>query len=212
MWLSLPNKANHIILLCYSLSMLGSALAAALFFFYVRDVVEAENYLLHFLVLYLVPGLAVLPLWKGAAKRFGAGYAWMAAMLFTVIVFAGVCVLEKGDIIPYGIICVLSGLTFGAEFMLPVLMLKKDNTHVVSRYATLAFLGKVMALFGCAPLLFFTGLFEIPATQLHVVLVAFYGFVPCVVKTAAAFLLWRWMKLNGENDETTVIRGGSHAA
>jgi glycoside/pentoside/hexuronide:cation symporter, GPH family len=203
------NCANSRVLACYSLSMLASALPAALFFFYVRDVLGAEGYLLHFLALYVGAGIVALPLWKRAAQRYGTGEVWLAAMIFTIIIFIGVCFLENGDIVPYGIICVLSGLTFGAEFMLPAMMLK-NNT--MSRYATLAFLGKVMAILGCAPLLLFTDFFNLSTTQLHSVLIALYGVVPCLIKIAAAFLLWQWINMNGGNNETFNTRGSSHAA
>jgi glycoside/pentoside/hexuronide:cation symporter, GPH family len=215
------DSATLRLLTCFSLSMFGSALPAALFYFYVRDVLGAEAYMVHFLALYMGVGIVTLPLWKRAALRFGAAHAWFAAMVFTVIVFVGVCFLGKGDVVPYGIICVLSGFTFGAEFMLPALIMKKiksvtdTNNTTVSRYGTLAFLGKLTGILGCAPLLLFTGVFEVPAAQLHAALIALYGFVPCVVKTASAFMLWRWIKTYGgqfEKTSTPVTRGGSHAA
>lgn len=212
------GSAHLGLLHCYCLSMLGSALPAALFYFYVRDIVEAENYLPLFLALYLVPGLATLPLWKRLARRFGGARTWLAAMLFTVVAFLGVCFLGKGDIIPYGIICFLSGLTFGAEFMLPAMMLKRvidvpDNTkNAIARYTTVAFLAKLMALLGCAPLILFTGLFDLSAAQLHTILLGFYGFAPCLIKLASAYLLWRWMKTNGGNYEKPAVRGDAHAS
>ena len=212
------DNAKRDILVCFSLSMLGSALPAALFYFYVRDVLGAEANMLHFLALYLVPGIAVLPLWKRAAQRYGSAQAWLGAMVFTVVVFIGVCFLGQGDVVPFGIICILSGLTFGAEFMLPAMILKKivaTTNHInntVSRYATLAFIGKVTAIVGCAPLLLFTDLFDLPVNQRHVALIALYGFVPCLVKTASAAQLWRWIKTNGENDEKRDTRGNTHVA
>lgn len=210
---------THLALLqCYCLGMLGSAMPAALFYFYVRDIVEAEKHLLLFLGLYLVPGLVTLPLWRQLAQRFGGAQTWLAAMLFTVVVFSGVCFLGKGDVIPYGIICFLSGLTFGAEYMLPAMVLKNvidapaNTRSAVARYATVAFLAKLMALLGCAPLFLFMGLFELSAAQHHISLLAFYGFAPCLLKLASAYLLWRWMKINGGNDEKPAVRGDAHAA
>jgi glycoside/pentoside/hexuronide:cation symporter, GPH family len=227
------DNAIRDVLTCYSLSMLGSALPAALFYYYVRDVLGAEAYIVHFLALYLVPGIVAWPLWKKAAQRYGTASAWLAAMVFTVIVFIGVCFLGKGDIVPYGIICIFSGLTFGAEFMLPAMIMKKikevtdtnnntmyhsmhHSTHnTLGRYGTLAFLGKVMGVLGCVPLLLFTGMIELSAAQRHDALVALYGFVPCLVKTASAFVLWRWIKTYGgqfEKTSTPITSGDSHAA
>jgi len=129
-----------------------------------------------------------------------------------------VCFLGQGDVIPFGIICILSGLTFGAEFLLPALILKKvsgtaDNkNNVINRYATLAFLAKIVAIVGCAPLLLYTGLFNLSAAQTQIALLVLYGFVPCLIKTIAAVLLWRWIKTNGENDEKVNTHGDVHAA
>lgn len=212
------SPASRALLIIYSLSMFSSAMPAPLFFFYVRDVLGAEPYLTHFLALYIAPGLAALPLWNRAAARFGASRSWLWAMVFTAVVFVNVCIFKQGDLIPYAIICVLSGLTFGAEFFLPARALKEcmtrmgDKEKVLASYSAVIFLGKVTAVLGCAPLVLFTGPLALPATQQPLALLLFYGFIPALVKLVAAYVLWSWLKTNGGHDEKPDARGGYDGA
>lgn len=214
----MPPQAVRGLFYSTGLSLMGSALPAALFYFYVKDVLQAEPFLIHFLALYVAVGFMSLPLWQRAAQRYGAAASWLWAMVYTIVVFIGVCFLSAGDVIPYAIICALSGITFGAEYMLPVMVLKNaiaahgDEKQAFSRYAGMAVLAKATGLLGCLPALLFTGMVELPPNAAPTLLVLLYGVVPCALKALAALFLWRWMKNNGEKNENALARGDIHAA
>jgi glycoside/pentoside/hexuronide:cation symporter, GPH family len=72
-----------------------------------------------FLALYFLFGAAGMPLWIAASRRFGKKYAWLLGMVFSVIAFVWAFALGPGDIGEFAVVCVLSGLAYGAELAIP---------------------------------------------------------------------------------------------
>ena len=98
---------------------IASALPATLFLFFVADILQLEKASGPLLALYFVAGAASLPLWVKAATRFGRVYAWLAAIVLSILAFAGASLLGSGDLIPFAAICIASGLALGADLALP---------------------------------------------------------------------------------------------
>lgn len=210
----------------YGLSLLAATLPAVLVFFYIRDFLGAEEKTWIFLGLYFISGIVALPFWLRGVKVFGKSQMWFAAMLLSVIAFCGAVFLSRGDVWQYGAICAAAGLSFGAEFALPPLVLKdlivvaNEVPRAAKRYALLAFLGKAALLLGCImvlPALDFFGFKPGQGNERHVlaVLSFCYAALPCLIKGFALLTCWRWIKTYGGNlgkTSATLASGGHHAA
>jgi glycoside/pentoside/hexuronide:cation symporter, GPH family len=180
----------------YGVSALASAIPAVLILFYVRDYLRAEAWTGLFLALYFLSAAAAMPLWQLTGNRWGAAKAWLAAMLLAVASFGWVYALQPGEVIAYGVICVLSGAAFGAELALPAAILagrirvSGQVAQAASLYAALIFLGKFTLAIASGGALFALGVagFE-PAQGAGAgteVLRVVYGLVPCAIKLLAA--------------------------
>ncbi len=115
------NRPFRILLAAYTLSAFGSNLPATLILYYVQYVLESSRADL-FLALYFVTGILFLPVWIGAARRFGKKPAWLTAMGVNTGAFAAVFFLGPGDERLYALLVVLSGVGFGGAFALPAAM------------------------------------------------------------------------------------------
>lgn len=185
----------------YGVSMLASSIPAILVIFYVRDLIGAEHLTGLFLLLYFLSGAAAMPLWKKTSARHGKYKAWCFANILAVTGFIYAFFLDAGDIWPYAIVCVVSGLALGADLTLPPSILS-DHIHARdnracsgSHYAFLAFISKASLALASAialPVLDAAG-FKPQAANSETalaVLSATYALIPCILKLGAAGLLY----------------------
>lgn len=107
------------LLAVFMLNGIASAIPATLVLFFIADVLGAEVRQGLFLTLYFVAGAAGMPLWIRLSARFGKVRAWQASMVAAVVAFVWAALLGPGDVAAFAIICVLSGLAFGADLALP---------------------------------------------------------------------------------------------
>ncbi len=112
------------------LSQLASAFPAVLFLFFVRDRLQAESLTGAFLGLYFLSAAIGMPLWPWLGRRIGKRAAWQAGIAVAVAVFLWAALLGPGDLWPFAVICVLSGLALGADLALPGSLLA-DRLHTV---------------------------------------------------------------------------------
>jgi Na+/melibiose symporter-like transporter len=138
-------------------------------------------------------------------RRFGLVPCWLAGMLLAVAAFVGAWGLGPGLHAEFVAVCVASGLALGADLALPGALL----TGLVHRAghgaraegvyagwwtsATKINLGLAAGL--ALPLLALAG--YVPGTRdadsLQALAFAYVA-VPCVLKLAAAAVLWRWWR------------------
>jgi glycoside/pentoside/hexuronide:cation symporter, GPH family len=114
------NRPFLRLLLAYLLNGIANGFPATLFFLFARHVLqlpESDAFLL--LCVYFAAGLPVMPLWLKLGERWGKHRAWVFAMLWNCPVFIAVMWLGAGDFWPFLIICVLTGVTLGADLALP---------------------------------------------------------------------------------------------
>ncbi len=74
------------------------------------------------LFVYFLSAVLAIPLWLWASARFGKHRVWTAAMLWACAVFALVPLLGPGDQIWFLAICILTGVSLGADLVLPASM------------------------------------------------------------------------------------------
>lgn len=198
---NVPNETRSFFAV-YGISMLASSIPAILVLFFIRDRLDAENYTGLFLLLYFLSGAAGMPLWSKLSRKWNKHRAWMAAMLLAIATFFWAYFLGEGDIWQYAVICVLSGIAFGADLALPPSILAdhihaQNNEHHASlQFGLFAFLAKAALAVSSVlvfPFLDWSGFRAGEANTPEVLffLSMTYAAIPCVIKLVAAALLWR---------------------
>ncbi len=184
----------------YLLSVFASSIPAVLVLFFIRDRLGAEDQAGLFLLLYFLAGALGMPLWHQLAKRLGQAQSWAISMALAIATFVWAYFLGIGDTAQYMVICVASGIAFGAELALPPAMIagrvaaQKHNDQAGSYYALMAFCLKLSIALAAGltlPLLDLAG--YVPAQEnsdqaLHALSLS-YALVPCALKIGALFLL-----------------------
>ncbi len=222
------HDKQRLFFLTYLLTQIAASLPAVLIIFFVRDYLNAESYTGIFLFLYFISGAALMQLWFVLSKRLDKYRAWLASMLLSIAVFIWVIFLTPGDVVSYGIICMLSGFALGADLALPASIIadrinaKKAESRATQYYGVMAFIPKLALAIasGCAFLMLDRVGFVVAATNTETAmqsLLLLYGLAPCVIKFLAAICLWMLIKTQGENDEsiqngTIEKRSNNHGA
>ncbi|MFT4701431.1 MAG: GPH family glycoside/pentoside/hexuronide:cation symporter [Yoonia sp.] len=175
------------------------AVSSTLFLFYVESALGGVGWEGALLVLFFLAAALSSPMWSKLASRYGEKPVLLSAMILAVISFGYTYTLSTGDVIPFAIVCVLSGATIGADLtLLPALFAKRMSViapnggqgfglwSLVSKF-TLAFAAVVLL-----PLLEAAGFQSGNPSQPQeavVTLVALYALVPSVLKLVAIALL-----------------------
>lgn len=191
--------------LIYGLSALASSIPAVLVLFFIRDRLGAENQTGLFLCLYFVAAFIGMPFWKKCADWKTKRTTWLYAMILACFSFVWAFFLGKGDVVPYAIICLVSGFSFGAELILPPSILsdlidKKSHQHETAAYfSVLAFLTKFSLAMASGVSLMLLGKAQfLPALQNSdqslLVLNVAYAVLPCAIKLLAMMVLIYWIR------------------
>ena len=175
------------------------AVSSTLFLFYVESALGGVGWEGALLVLFFLAAALSSPMWSKLASRYGEKPVLLSAMILAVISFGYTYTLGTGDVIPFAIVCILSGATIGADLtLLPALFAKRMSViapnggqgfglwSLVSKF-TLAFAAVVLL-----PLLEGAGFQSGNPSQPQeavVTLVALYALVPSVLKLVAIALL-----------------------
>ena len=181
---------------------IAAAIPATLFLFFARDGLGLGQYAGLFLVLYFAAGAASLPGWVALARRRGEAWTWQLAMLLEIASFVGVYFLPAGAAIGFGVICLLSGFTLGADLALPPALLAgviasagHGGQHEGAYFGAWSWATKMnlaLAAGVALPLLELLG--YVPGTanlEGREALRVAYAVLPCGLKLIAAGLLWR---------------------
>lgn len=195
----LPPQLRRL-LLCYSVSMLASAIPAVLVLFFIRDRLGLESYTGLLLLTYFLSGILCLPLWQKLSTRLGIPTSWALAMILAVITFGGALMVSPGDLTFFMIICLFSGAALGADLALPpallgVILSRTEMPHGMA-FSLLTFVNKACLAVAAAltlPLLEMAGFRPAQPNSpeaLHA-LTLVYAALPCLLKCLAALLCWR---------------------
>ncbi len=175
------------------------AVSSTLFLFYVESKLGAVGWEGALLVLFFLAAAVSSPLWSMLARRYGEKPLLITAMILAVASFGYTLTLSMGDVIPFAIVCVLSGATIGADLtLLPAMFAKRMSVispnggqgfglwNLVNKF-TLAFAAVLLL-----PLLersgFVAGRSDLPPEALNM-LTVLYALVPSLLKLVAISLL-----------------------
>ena len=185
------------LLLVFVANGIAAALPATLFLFFVADVLQLESASGPLLALYFVAGAASLPLWVKLAARLGRVVAWLLAMGLSIVAFAGASLLGAGDLWPFALICVASGLALGADLSLPAAIaadLGERQGQAGACFGVWNFIAKLNLALAAGlslPLLGWLGYLPGSGSGLAALTFA-YALLPLAFKALAGLLLWRW--------------------
>lgn len=121
----------------------------------------------------------------------------LAAMLLAMLAFAGASLLGPGDVLPFALICVASGLALGADLALPAAIaadLGERQGQAGACFGVWNFVAKLnLALAAGLALPLLGQLDYVPGGTGGLPALTFtYALLPLAFKALAAGLLWRW--------------------
>jgi GPH family glycoside/pentoside/hexuronide:cation symporter len=180
---------------------IAASIPATLFLFFVKDQLHLASYSGLFLALYFIAAAASMPLWVTLAQHFGEARAWLMAMVLSALVFVWAYGVPSGAAPMFGAICVLSGLTLGADLALPPALLagviasaghsgQREGAYF-GAWSWATKMNLALAAGISLPLLEWLGYMPgtINATGTHALVVG-YALLPCLLKLIAAAILW----------------------
>ncbi|MFW2353961.1 MFS transporter [Hydrogenophaga sp.] len=102
----------------------ASAVPATLVLFFVQDRLQASPSVEPaFLATYFLCAALSIPLWVRLVARIGLARTWLVGMALAVAVFIWAATLGAGDVLPFLVVCALSGIALGTDLTLPGAML-----------------------------------------------------------------------------------------
>ncbi|GAB4477901.1 MAG: MFS transporter [Burkholderiaceae bacterium] len=203
--LPLTTSRLRWLLAVFAMNAIAPSITATVFQFFVADRLGLAQYTGVFLALYFIAGAASMPLWVRLARRFPLHLVWLGGMVAAVTAFVWAFLLGEGQLAAFALICVLSGIAFGADLALPPALVARvidANGHNGQRegayFGLWNFVNKLtLALAGgiALPLLEALGYARGSSDAAALGALAFvYAVVPCLLKLAAAgllFVAWR---------------------
>jgi glycoside/pentoside/hexuronide:cation symporter, GPH family len=183
----------------------AAAIPAVLFELFVKDVVQAIDKLPLFYLAYFVAAILGFPIWTTLAKLMNQAKVWAISMAMTIAVFAWAIFIGADDIAGYLAICVLSGLTLGADQAMPAVLIARvidsDEANGQGRnegsyfglWSLLTKLNLGLAAGIALPLVQLLGYRTDGGSSVGGLqaLAIGYAVVPCLFKLVALALLWR---------------------
>lgn len=190
------------LLAVFAVNGIAAAIPATLFLFFATDRLQLPSQAGLFLVAYFISAAIALPVWATVSAAIGESRAWLIAMLLSVVVFVWTTQLDAGALLPFALICVLSGVALGADLALPPALLAgviaaagHSGEREGAYFGLWTFTTKMNLALAAGislPLLSWLGYVPGQASEegLRALMIA-YAILPCVLKLAAAALLWR---------------------
>lgn len=109
---------------------LAAALPATLVPFYMRDRLGLSDSDQWVLAVYFLVGAASTVFWVWLGGKIGLAKAWLVSMVAVIPAFVLVVLLQRGDLYGYLGVCILTGISLGADLSIPaaiVARLIQDN-------------------------------------------------------------------------------------
>lgn len=116
------NKSFRLLAIAYLINGIANGLPATLFILFVRHILDMPEYVNQLLFLYFLCGFLAVPLWLKLSYHFGKHVVWCGAMIWACAFFLLVPFVGSGDIWLYTAIVVLTGISLGADLVLPASM------------------------------------------------------------------------------------------
>ena len=188
---------------------LAAGIPATLFLLYAETTLALTGTQTGLLLLtYFAAGILGLPLWLNAAGRIGAVRAWRHAVWLAAVAFLPAVLLGPGDLLWFGLICVATGATLGADVALPA-AIQARLANIESRRHGMPQEGSAFGAFGLAGKLALALAVGISLPLLEILrdtgvadpLPWMYALFPALIKLGVGLALTRWqIPLSPESD------------
>lgn len=201
------NAGFRRLLAIFMVNGVAAAIPATLQPFFVADRLQASELQPVLLLCFFGAAALGLPLWVKAVARWGLAPSWRAGMLASVLAFGFTPWLGEGDGMAFAVICLASGLALGADLALPSALLtgvihesgeggRSEGCYLgwwtcATKFNLALAAGLALPLLSAAG--YRSGASEPAGLQ---ALAWAYGGLPCLLKLAAATLLWRAERLH----------------
>lgn len=207
------NAPFRRLIVAYLINAFANGLPATLFLLFVAHVIGAPNAYGPLLLAYFLAGLIAIPFWSWLARRIGKHRTWVIAMVLACGAFAFTpFVVGEGDVVPFLIISITSGMGVGADLVLPT-AIQADVVDADTRASGEQRTGLFFALWGIATKLAFA-LAAVSFPLLHAAgfdaaaltaegkstnspealfaLTMLYSAVPIAIKLVAMAMMWNF--------------------
>lgn len=191
----------------YFFNNLANALPATLFLLFIELVIEEKESSGIILILYFFSGIIALPFWNMLANKIGKKKTWLMSILLASSVFIFVPFLDSGDLYPFVIISLISGLSLGADMALPTAIqsdLVQQSKKFESNISGLLFgiwtmITKLSLALAVALSFIILGIFNFeassPSSNSLFVLSFLYGILPVCIKLISIFFINKYSDL-----------------
>ncbi len=99
---------------------LATGIPASLFLLYLEHALQAGQTARSVLTLvYFFSAVAAIPAWLMLSRKWSKHRTWCVSMIIACLAFVWVPLLEPGQVIAFGLICVVTGMGLGADLALP---------------------------------------------------------------------------------------------
>ncbi|MDR0203930.1 MAG: MFS transporter [Delftia acidovorans] len=201
------------LLAIFMLNGVAAAIPATLLPFFVADRLQAPALQPLLLLCFFGAAALGLPLWVRAVSRWGLAPSWRAGMVASVLAFGFTPWLGAGDAMAFAVICLASGLALGADLALPGALLTgvihesgeggRGEGRYLGWWTCATKLNLALAAGLALPLLSAAGYRSGGTDPAGLQALAWaYGGLPCLLKLAAALLLWRAERLHSSWSHT----------
>ncbi len=201
------NAGFRRLLAIFMVNGVAAAIPATLLPFFVADRLQASELQPLLLLCFFGAAALGLPLWVKAVARWGLAPCWRAGMLASVLAFGFTPWLGEGDGMAFAVICLASGLALGADLALPGALLTgvihesgeggRSEGRYLGWWTCATKLNLALAAGLALPLLSAAGYRSGASEPAGLQALAWaYGGLPCLLKLAAAALLWRAERLH----------------
>jgi Na+/melibiose symporter-like transporter len=207
------NAPFRRLIVAYLINAFANGLPATLFLLFVAHVIGAGDAYGPLLLAYFFAGLLAIPFWSWLARRIGKHRTWVIAMVLACGAFAFTpFVVGAGDVVPFLVISVVSGMGVGADLVLPA-AIQADVVDADTLASGEQRTGLFFALWGIATKLAFA-LAAIAFPVLHMIgfkadalgadglstnsaeslfaLTILYSVVPIAIKLVAMSIMWNF--------------------
>ncbi len=172
---------------------LAPAITATLYLFYMDEVLGAADRAAPFLLAYFAAAILAMPLWVRLASRVDPITCLLVAMLLAIVSFIGASQLGAGDAPLFLLICLVTGVAFGADAaLLPLLLsnaLGRTRTPEHAAFGIWMGISKLtLALAAGFSLPAIDGLQAMEIARVDAIRLI-YGALPCIIKVIALLSL-----------------------
>lgn len=195
---------NKKLFFSFLINNLANALPATLFLFYVKYVLDLEEKTGLFLIVYFLSAIVTFPLWIKLSIKISKKTTWILSMITACCAFIFVPFLQEKDFLYFLIICIVTGMSLGADMALPssiqadVAQQSKNTNNDISGilfgfWAMITKFSLALAVAISFITLEFTGFDTQNINEISLIaLIVLYSIVPILLKLISIILLSKY--------------------